>query len=528
MRSEESPGTSTGQRARRGPERAWWEEALLQGRTVLWRWDEATGAFEAAGALERLLGATPRSLDDLEALVHEEDRVPRRAALARAMEHGEPWTCTFRSARGDPARWIEERGAAERDGADQPSRVSALLVDVSRRKVEEAAADQRLRREHRDRHAAQVATDTAEAALRALARSEAFLESIFSSMTDGLVLFGPDGRITHMNPMAREILRFGEASPDESIEARAERLQVQDVEGRPIAPEQLPVPQALRGQVTRGLPVGLRFPDGRIVWVTAGAAPIRSPQGALVGAVLTLSDMSRLRELQEQREDLARMISHDLRTPLGVIAAQAKLLGRRTESPAAVRVRAEAIGTSAMRMAAMLSDLVESALIDSGKLRLEVGQVDLPEMARELRRRLAAPYDAERIQVEAGPDVPPVAADPARLERVLVNLFTNALKYSAPGSPVVVRISPAAGAVALEVEDRGQGIAEADLPHLFERYHRALGSHRLEGVGLGLWTARRLVEAHGGSIAVTSVPGQGSVFRVRLPAASPRPPPPPA
>jgi signal transduction histidine kinase len=102
-----------------------------------------------------------------------------------------------------------------------------------------------------------------------------------------------------------------------------------------------------------------------------------------------------------------------------------------------------------------------------------------------------------------------------------VNLLTNALKYSAPGSDVVVRVSAAPEHVSVAVADRGQGIAPEDVPHLFERYFRAGSSMHFEGMGLGLYTSRMLAEAHGGTIAVTSVPGQGSVFEVRLPRRSP-------
>jgi signal transduction histidine kinase len=257
------------------------------------------------------------------------------------------------------------------------------------------------------------------------------------------------------------------------------------------------------------------------VWTVCGAAPIRAPDGAVAGAVLTLGDVTRLREVHEQREDLSRMISHDLRTPLGVILAQAKLIGRRSEGPEAVRSRADAIVTSAQRMTAMLNDLVESALLEAGKLHLEREPVDLATMSRDLRGRLAAPYDGERIRIEVAAGVPRVSADPARLERVLVNLFTNALKYSEAGTEVVVRIGGDASGAVLEVEDRGPGIKPEDLPHLFERYFRALGHRRYEGMGLGLYTARCLVEAHGGTIAVASEPGRGSTFRVRLPTAAP-------
>ena len=512
-----SPRMPCDEKADRRTAGAWLEDALASARACAWCCDLRGGPLELSGAPEALLGGMPASLLELEALVHEDDRQARRRALERALRRGESWGCAFRLARGADLRWIEERGRAEPEAPGVPGRAMALLVDVTGRHELETGLALRLRSESRERHAAQVATDTAEAALRALARSEAFLESIFASMADGLVLFAPDGRITRMNPSAREMLGVG---GDGAAEARAQhmaRVRILDATGRAVALERLPVAAALRGESTRGQAYCLDLPDGRKVWAVCGAAPIHGPDGVVAGAVLTLGDVSRLRELQEEREDLSRMISHDLRAPLGIVLAQAKLIGRRNEGLDAIRIRAEAIATSAQRMASMLNDLVESALLDAGKLRLEKEPLDLGALVRELRGRLAAPYDGERIRVEAPSDLPRVNVDANRIERVFMNLFTNALKYSAPGSPVVVRLSCNAAEAVVEVEDEGQGIAAEDLPHLFERYFRALGTSRHEGMGLGLYTARRLVEAHGGTIGVTSVAGEGSLFRVRLP-----------
>ena len=499
----------------------WLADAFGAARACAWHWEAASGRIESATGTATLFGGAPSTLDDLAELVHEADRPFRKAVLSRALEHGESWVCTFRLARVPGARWIEERGRAWLGADGRPARMAALTLDVTARKEAEQSLETRLRSESRERHAAEVAIGMAEAALRALSRSEAFLESIFASMEDGLVLYRLDGRIGRMNPRARQMLGYGEAELDEPLHVRLARIRTLDVEGRPVPHERLPMVAALRGESIRGLPLALQFADGRIVWATVGAAPIHASDGTIAGAVLTLSDVTRLRELQEQREDLARMISHDLRTPLGVILAQAKLLGRRNEGADSVRSRSEAIVANAQRMAAMLNDLVESALLEAGKLRLEVAPLDVVHMVQDLRARLAAPFGGERIRLEAAEVVPPALADPNRLERVLVNLLTNALKYSAPASEVVVRVGSDGAHVVLEIEDRGQGIAPGDLPHLFERYFRALGSSRLEGMGLGLYTARMLVEAHGGTIGVTSVPGQGSVFRVRLPVGPP-------
>ena len=509
LKTCEVKGSSTGP--------AWLEDALASAGACAWRCQSCDGPLEFGGGAAALLGLAPASLLELEALVHEDDREPRRRAIGRALERGESWACTFRLARDGGRRWIEERGSARAGSPGRLGGAVALLVDVTGRRELEAGLEQRLRSESRERHAAQVATGTAEAALRALARSEAFLESIFSSMADGLILFAPDGRITRMNPSAREMLGFGAAEADQSSAERLARVRVLDASGQVVPLERLPVAAALRGESMRGQSYCLDLPDGRKVWTVIGAAPILAPDGGVAGAVLTLGDVSRLRAVQEEREDVSRMISHDLRAPLGIVLAQARLIGRRNEGLDAVRARAEAIATSAQRMASMLNDLVESALLEAGKLHLEKEPVDLGALARDLRGRLAAPYDGERIRVEVAPDLSRMIADSNRIERVLMNLLTNALKYSAPGSAVVVRLACDATEAVIEVEDEGQGIAAEDLPHLFERYFRALGTSRHEGMGLGLYTARRLVEAHGGTIGVTSVAGKGSLFRVRLP-----------
>ncbi len=501
----------------------WLAEVLEAAGACAWSWDAASGWIESVAGSAMLFEGAPSTLDDLEELVHEDDRAPRRSAFSLAFERGESWVCTFRLARRPQLRWIEERGRVWLGADGKVLRAAALALDVTARKHAEQSLETRLRSESRERNAAELASGMAEAALRALSRSEAFLESIFASMEDGLVLYRPDGRISRMNPRARQMLGYGEAEEAEPVHLGLAKIRTLDVEGQPVPHERLPMVAALRGESVRGVPLALQLADGRMVWATVGAAPIHASDGTLVGAVLTLADVTRLRELQEQREDLARTISHDLRTPLGVILAQAKLLGRRNEGADTVRSRSEAIVASAQRMAAMLSDLVESALLEAGKLRLELAPLDVVHMVRDLRARLAAPFDGERIRVEAAEGVPLALVDPNRIERVLENLLTNALKYSAPGSEVVVRVGMEGEQVVLEVEDHGQGIAPEDLPHLFERYFRALPSSRFEGMGLGLYTVRMLVKAHGGTIAVTSVQGQGSVFSVRLPLRPPTP-----
>ena len=267
----------------------------------------------------------------------------------------------------------------------------------------------------------------------------------------------------------------------------------------------------------------IRRRDGARRHLLANAGPIRDEQGRVAGAVVTFGDITALAELQEQREDLLRAVSHDLRNPLQGVLGPAQLLERRLTRAGMEREResADTIISAARRMDTMIQDLVDAARSESGQLRLKRQPVHLRAFALDLKERLAASLETRRIAIEIPLDLPPASADPARLERILTNLWSNALKYSAPGTSVEVRARQEDGWVTTSVTDHGPGIPPDDLPRLFERYFRTgTGRERREGVGLGLYIARQLVEAHGGRIWVESEVGVGSRFSFSLPIAA--------
>ncbi|HSN89779.1 MAG TPA: ATP-binding protein [Anaeromyxobacteraceae bacterium] len=269
----------------------------------------------------------------------------------------------------------------------------------------------------------------------------------------------------------------------------------------------------------------LRRADGVYRWHLTRAAPLRSSDGQVVkwfGTSTDIDDQKRAQEevqaAREQREDMLRTISHDLRTPLTVVAAQAQMLERRPEERQTVVRRAGTIRTSAARMSAMIDDLVDVVRLEAGNVRIEPRPLDLAAFARELRERLRGALAMERLRLELPEALPRLLADPPRLERILVNLVTNALKYSPPDAEVLLAAEERDGGIRISVRDRGVGIAADELPRLFERFYRAPSATQQEGLGLGLYITRLLVEAHGGRIAAESEPGRGSVFHVTLPA----------
>jgi signal transduction histidine kinase len=241
----------------------------------------------------------------------------------------------------------------------------------------------------------------------------------------------------------------------------------------------------------------------------------------LVSYFTTALTLSSIRRQIRQREDILHVVSHDLRAPLAAVVGQAQILRRRAAQDAWTTARADAILRAASRMDAMVEDLVDAARFESGRLRLSLETVEVAPYLDELLGRMGASLDVERVRLclPAGHRIV-VRVDPRRLERVLVNLLSNALKY-APEGTVRLGAESRPGWVVLSVSDDGPGIDAADAGQLFSRYFRGRKAPSRDGVGLGLYGARLLVEAHGGRISVESAPGAGATFRVALPAITP-------
>lgn len=350
------------------------------------------------------------------------------------------------------------------------------------------------------------------------ARSGAGPEAVLDAIADGLVVFGRLGEVRSMNEAAlRYVAGDPSAAPAAGVPGSGPRFV--DAEGRPLAAGCGPVERALAGETMRSLHLRTIHPEtGRRGWVAASAAPIRGADGRIEGAVLTFSDETRAYGLHEERDDLLRAITHDLRTPLNAILMQAHLAERgAAESDRGTAERARAIVKSCERMSEMLQELADSAMLEAGRLPFAPQPVDVAAFVEELLGRLRGGLDVDRVRFTAGP-VAPALADPRRLERILVNLVSNALKYSPGQTEVEVRTAAVEGGVELSVVDHGIGISPEDQVHLFERWFRSKGTRRPEGLGLGLYITRLLVEAQGGRIRVETAMGQGSTFRVWLPA----------
>ena len=349
------------------------------------------------------------------------------------------------------------------------------------------------------------------------------LSAVLAAIRDGLVVYDRAGYPVAMNDPAERL--FGVSHEEMRALPPEERtpppMSVQTVEGHPLAPEQMPSARALRGETVMGQRLAVRRPDGKMVPLIVNAAAMRDQRGQVVGAVVTFNDISDLVELQRAQQEMASIVAHDIRQPLTIILGQAQLLCRRLDAGDIQQARrsSEAIATSAQRMNVMIQDLVDSLRVEAGRLELSPRPIDLGSYLRDLLQRSATALQTGRVRLSVPPGLPPASADPNRLDRIVLNLLSHSLKYSGPESPVDLRVERANGEVVVSMHDLGPDIAPQDLPHVFERFYRAKGPHRKEGIGLGLYLSRLLVEAQGGRIWVESAPGQGSTFLFTLPLA---------
>ena len=214
------------------------------------------------------------------------------------------------------------------------------------------------------------------------------------------------------------------------------------------------------------------------------------------------------------REEFLSIASHELRTPLTPLVLQLAILRKAAGPELAPRIDIALRQTD--RLARLVANLLDVSRIGLGTLQLEPEEIDLETLVRPLPERFA--HEARKLGSSITARTEPVRGrwDSLRIEQVLGNLLTNALKYGA-GKPVDVRLWNDAGRACISVADGGIGIARADQARIFERFERAVSPREFGGMGLGLYISRQIVEAHGGRITVQSAPGAGATFVVELP-----------
>jgi two-component system phosphate regulon sensor histidine kinase PhoR len=342
------------------------------------------------------------------------------------------------------------------------------------------------------------------------------MEAILRGMVEGVVVTDLAMRVVLLNTRARELL---------GIPATGGEL------GRPLVelvrdPALQESARELRegaSVVSHDVTLGGR--GGRLLQLNA--ARLSGADGRAFGFVLVLHDVSELRRLEVIRRDFVANVSHELRTPLTAIKGYAEtLLGPAGDDRETARRFLAVIDRHSERLGRLTDDLLTLSDLELGRTPLHLAAVDLEPTVEDVIQILAerAARTDVRLTSDVDPATPPVLADGDRLRQVLINLTDNAIKFTPAGGRVTVRAAPGPqpGVVEIAIEDSGIGIPAQDLPRLTERFFRVdkARSRALGGTGLGLAIVKHLIQAHAGTLDISSAVGHGTTVRVGLPAAT--------
>jgi signal transduction histidine kinase len=264
--------------------------------------------------------------------------------------------------------------------------------------------------------------------------------------------------------------------------------------------------------------------------------PVREPSEEITGVLAFGSDVTdqvlarhKVEEAVRVRDDFLSIASHELKTPLTPLELKVTSLLRQVEAdlesplPAERVVRELQIAQRQIRkLTELINELLDDSRISAGRLQLSIKEVNLSDLVQEVVARFHQQAVQAGCSIDVGIVGEPITGrwDPLRIEQVITNLLTNALKYGA-GKPVHIRAEGGLSNAKLTVQDQGIGIPREYLSRIFDRFERAVTDQHFGGMGLGLYITRKLVAAHGGQIEVQSEPGKGSTFTVELPRPQP-------
>ncbi len=330
------------------------------------------------------------------------------------------------------------------------------------------------------------------------------LSTLFLHMTDGVAAFSTDGRLIHMNPATENLLgvRMEEGLSFDELFADLDMMGSDETAMRTF----------LTSEITRA---------GRVLSVTL------APYGALDGeggVIAVIHDITEQRRLDNARREFVANVSHELRTPLTNIRSYTEtLLDAAGDMPLETEKQfLGVISGESERMARIVTDLLTLSKLDYGRMELRMTHFALADMLRDVAgaMKLTAENSGHTLAVDIPDGLPQITGDRARLEQVVVNILSNAVKYTPSGGHIHLSARTADGTVRIAVEDDGVGVPSEDVPRLFERFYRVdkARSREAGGTGLGLAIAKEIVEQHNGRITLVSEYGKGTVVTVILPA----------
>lgn len=343
------------------------------------------------------------------------------------------------------------------------------------------------------------------------------LISLVANVHAGLVVLDRTQRIRLCNPAAGALFDVAPAAVIDQPLARVLRLVGVRLIDREATAKQWQAALQSAGRRPR-VDVTVQRTDG-VRELEASLFPVDAPRG---GVGVLVRDVTEERAVARERSNFFSILSHEIRQPLTGVVGYAELLAVGNLPPAQARISVDLIQHEAQRLASLIDEVLDLQRLETGRVAYHKRPVKVQSVVARVVGLYSVQSDRHRVVVQVPASLPPVHADPDKLQQVLSNLVSNAIKYSPNGGQISIEAGEENRFVRIAVRDQGLGIPPEALPRLFRPFVRVETEDRqgIPGTGLGLAAARRIVEDHGGRIEAHSTPGAGSTFSFTIPVAA--------
>lgn len=341
--------------------------------------------------------------------------------------------------------------------------------------------------------------------LSEIAREKTKIETILRFMSDAVLAFDQDGRAMHINPAANSMLDIEEENIE--FDSFFERLNINITLAELLYLEQY---KTIEKQTEHGDRV-----------IKAHFAPFISASKRADGVVVVIQDITEQQRLDIARREFVANVSHELRTPLTTVKSYAETLRENAEPDSMEANFLNVIDNETDRMTRLVKDLLTLSLLDYDKKVLHKTTFALDSLVEAIvaKQGIEAAKNKQTLSFTKSEGMPLFFGDKDRVEQVIINIVTNAVKYTPEHGVIKVSCEHRLPDAIITVEDSGIGIPKADIPHLFDRFYRVdkARSRKHGGTGLGLAIAKEIVDAHSGTISVSSAHGKGTTVTVKMP-----------
>lgn len=368
------------------------------------------------------------------------------------------------------------------------------------------------------------------------------LKAVLENMTEGVIIADIKGNMISMNPVALRMHGLDSFEEFMHITDFQNYIKILDLEGTPIPIEERPMNRAMRGEIFTDYELWVHPKDIDIGWIGSfGGTSINDENGERIMAIITIRDITKQKQLADalkeksealekaivMKEEFFINISHELKTPLNVIYSTAQLFhmycknGSLGDKKDIVMKYIDSIKTNAYRLSKLVNNIVDLSKIEAGFFDLNLSNNNIIEVIEDIVMSVTD-YTASKdlnIIFDTDTEEKIIACDIEKIERIILNLISNAVKFTDKGGEILVEIKDQNDFVEISVQDNGIGIKEQYLDVIFDRYMQVnkVLSRNTEGTGIGLSLVKSIVELHGGSILVKSEYGRGSKFIIALP-----------